>query len=192
MGKRLSELLDWDYYDRQIITALSEQQGMDPAYVRRVLSSHGWHQYQLTSRNSFRQALPHAWNATPLLVTQREILQEIAETGNDCIIVGRDADVILQDYHPFRIFVCADMGARLNRCLEYERKKPAEEQLSEKEILRNIRRIDRGRKQTREVLTGKAAGDGSAFDLTLNTAGRDIQKLAEAVAAYYAHWMEAE
>ena len=43
LGKRLSDILGWDYYDREIIQMLSEQQGLDPDYVHRVLNGHGWH-----------------------------------------------------------------------------------------------------------------------------------------------------
>jgi hypothetical protein len=78
LGKRLADLLGWDYYDREIIQALADEQGLDPEYVHRVLSGHGWHQYQLTYRNSFRQAVAGTWNHTEMLVRQREILQEIA------------------------------------------------------------------------------------------------------------------
>ena len=155
LGKRLADLLGWDYYDREIIQALAEDQGMSPEYLHKVLSGHGWHQYQLTYRNSFRQPMAGAWKHTEVLVRQREILQEIAAAGNDCVIVGRDADVILQEYHPFRIYVCADMPSRLARCMRYEEKKEPEERLTEKEILRNIRSIDRNRRQIREILTGK-------------------------------------
>ena len=38
LGKRLSDLLNWDYYDREIIQALAEEQGMDPEAVHRMLS----------------------------------------------------------------------------------------------------------------------------------------------------------
>ena len=190
LGKRLSDLLGWDYYDKEIIQKLSEQQGLDPEYVHRALSGHGWHQYQLTYRNSFRQPLGVNWRHTEVLVKQREIIREIAEEGNDCVIVGRDADVILHDRNPLRIFVCADIESRLARCVRYEEKKPAEERLTEKEILRNIRRIDRNRRQIREVLTGKSAADGSAFDLTVNAAGWEIKKLAEAVAEFSGRWFD--
>ena len=127
---------------------------------------------------------------TEILVRQREILQEIAEAGQDCVIVGRDADVILHAYQPFRIGVCADLEARLERCMRYEEKRTPEERMTEKEILRNIRRIDRDRKRTREILTGKTAGDASTFDLTVNSTGWEIKKLAEAVAEYSGHWFE--
>ena len=190
LGKRLSDILGWDYYDREIITALSEKQGLDPEYVRSVLSSHGWHNTQLTYRNSFHQALYHSYRAGALLRTQREILLEIAEAGSDCVIVGRDADVILHDAKPFRVFVCADIGARLERCMAHEMKREPSERLSEKEVLRNIRRIDRNRTRTREILTGKTAGDASSFDLTVNTTHREIKLLAEAVAGFSVRWFE--
>ena len=62
--------------------------------------------------------------------------------------------------------------------------------MTEKEILRNIRRIDRNRRQIREILTGKSATDGSGFDLTVNAAGWDIKKLAEAMAEFSGRWFE--
>ena len=190
LGKRLADLLEWDYYDREIIEALAEEQGLDPDYVHKVLSGHGWHQYQLTYRNSFRQPMGAGWRNTEVLVKQREIIREIAEEGNDCVIVGRDADVILHDVKPFRIYVCADIESRLARCVRYEEKKEPGERLTEKEILRNIRRIDRERRQIREILTGKRATDGSGFDLTVNASGWDIKKLAEAVAEFSGRWFE--
>ena len=79
LGKRLSDLLGWDYYDREIIQTLSEEQGLDPEYVHKALSGHGWHQYQLTYRNSFRQLAGANWRNTEVLLKQREIIREIAE-----------------------------------------------------------------------------------------------------------------
>ena len=94
LGKRLADRLNWDYYDREIIEALAEEHGLDEAYVRQMLSSHGWHNLQLTYRNSFSHlSFVDPGIRTQLLVRTREILQEIAEAGNDCIIVGRDDEV---------------------------------------------------------------------------------------------------
>ncbi len=190
LGKRLSDLLGWDYYDKEIIEALAEDQGMGQEQVRETLSHHGWHNVQLTYRNSFAHLGFDHGMRTQLLVRQREIIRSIAEAGNDCIIVGRDADVILQDYRPFRIFVCADLQARLDRCMAHERKKPASGRLTEKEILRNIRQIDRSRSRTREVLTGKRRGDSSMFDLTVNAADWDIKAMTAAVADFAMRWFE--
>ena len=190
LGKRLADRLGWDYYDKEIIDTLANDQGLEPDYVRRVLSSHGWQNVQLTFRNSFDHLVLDPGMRTQLLVQERQIIRQIAEAGNDCIIVGRDADVILQDYAPFRVYVCADLEARLHRCQSHELKKPRASRLSEKEILRNIRRIDKNRIRTREVLTGKHHGDANAFDLTVNTAGWEIKRLTDAVADFALRWFE--
>ena len=191
LGKRLSDRLGWDYYDKEIIDTLAEAQGLDPEYVRRRLSGHGWHSVQLTYRNSFSHLMFDPGSATRLLVQEREIILEIAEAGNDCIIVGRDADIILQDYRPFRVAVCADRESRLRRCMAYEEKKPPESRLTEREVLRNIRRIDRNRRRTREILSGKSHGDPSAFDLTVNAGSWAMKDLAGAVADFALRHFEA-
>ena len=184
LGKRLADRLGWDYYDKEILTALAEGQGLDRDYVKKTLANHGWQNLQLTYRNSFDHLLVNPGLHTQLLVRQREILQEIAALGSDCIIVGRDADVILQDYRPFRIYACADLEARIRRGRAFERKKPRAQRLTEKEIARNIRRIDKNRTRTREILTGKHRGDASAFDLTVNTTRWDLKRLTDAVADF--------
>ena len=190
LGKRLSDLLGWDYYDKEIIEALAEDQGMDTDHVREVLSHHGWHNVQLTYKNSFAHLGFDHGLRTQLLVRQREIIREIAAAGNDCIIVGRDADVILQEYHPFRISICADLQARLDRCMAFEKKQPRSRRLTEKEVLRNIRSIDKSRARTREVLTGKRRSDASMFDLIVNSTHWEIKRLAPVIAAFASQWFE--
>ena len=190
LGKRLADHLGWDYYDKEIIETLADEHGLDEAYVKHMLSNHGWHNLQLTYRNSFAHLTFDPGLKTQLLVRTREILQEIAEAGNNCVIVGRDADIILQEYHPFRISVCADLASRLERCMKHENKKPEDQRLTEKMVLRNIRRIDRNRARTREILTGKAHGDGSTFDLTINASSWDLKKLVPATAEFARQWFE--
>ena len=97
LGKRLADHLEWDYYDKEIIETLADEHGLDEAYVKHMLSNHGWHNLQLTYRNSFAHLTFDPGLKTQLLVRTREILQEIAEAGNNCVIVGRDADIILQE-----------------------------------------------------------------------------------------------
>ena len=190
LGKRLSDVLGWDYYDKEIIEVLAEDQGMDQEQVRELLSHHGWNNVQLTFQNSFANLGFDHGMRTQLLLRQSEIIRNIAEVGSDCIIVGRDADVILQEHHPFRVYVCADLQSRLERCMAYERKKPRASRLTEKEILRNIRRIDKNRSLTREVLTGKRHSDSSMFDLTVNATDWEIKPMTAAVADFAVRWFE--
>lgn len=41
LGKRLADLLKWDYYDKEIITAIAGNKNMDESYVSRILENHG-------------------------------------------------------------------------------------------------------------------------------------------------------
>ena len=124
LGKRISDILGWDYYDKEIIQRLADDQGLDPDYVKSVLSNHGWNSIPRTFRSSFSSAVfSNDFNGdirTSLMVRQREIIENIAAAGNDCVIVGRDADIILSDRDPFRIFVCADLQNRIDRCMRFE------------------------------------------------------------------------
>jgi cytidylate kinase len=192
LGKRLSDLLGWDYYDREIITALAEQSDMDEDAVRELLSTHGWQKIHLSYRHSLAPLVINSGVNVELLRRQTQIIRAIPEAGNDCIIVGRDADITLQEYAPLRIQVCADMEARLARCMRHEAKKDPSERLTEKELLRSIRRIDRERAATREILSGRRSEDAGCFDLTVNTSRLEARRLAAPVADFARSWFTAQ
>ena len=187
LGKRLSDVLKYDYYDREIITKLSEEQGLDEEYVSRVLNNHEWNTVPITFNASFVNTGFFANSNVSLMSRQREIIEDIAKAGNDCIIVGRNADVILREYHPLRIAVCADMDYRVARCFRHEQKK-TDGGLTEKEVINNIRRIDKERARTRELISGKDRGDPSSFDLVVNSAGWEIKELVNSVADFAEKW----
>lgn len=62
--------------------------------------------------------------------------------------------------------------------------------MSEKDVLRNIRRIDKNRSRLRELISGKDRGDSSMFDLVVNSGGWDmnIKQMVPAVAEYAEKW----
>ena len=135
LGKRISDVLGCDYYDSEIIAAVAKQSGLDAAYVATALGEHGWKQYPITFRNTLGSASYLQSSKVNLLLQQRRVLEEIAKLGKDCVIVGRNADTILREYEPFRVFVCADMETKLRRCRE---RAPEGENLTDKELMRQI------------------------------------------------------
>lgn len=187
LGKRLADVLGFDYYDREIITSIAQAQGVKEEYVEHLLDNHGWKSVPLTFRHSFA-AMPVMQDAqVKMLVEQRKVLDAIAKTGKDCVIVGRNADVILKDTHPFSIFVCAEKVAKIRRCME--RAQPGEN-LSPKEIERNMRRIDKNRASSRELICDRKWGDHESYHLTVNTTDWNIKELAPAVAAFAYSWFQ--
>ena len=102
---------------------------------------------------------------TELLLEQKRVLEGIARLGKDCVIVGRNADLILEKEKPFNIFVCADRDAKVRRCMERADEK---EKLSEKEILQHMKRIDKNRASTRAIISDSEWGKGESYHLTVS------------------------
>ena len=150
LGKRLADTLGFDYYDREIITAIAQAQGMDEGYVEKALEDHAWQHFPLTYGQSFTSGAMLQSTQTNLLIEQKRVLDGIAKTGKDCVIVGRDADILLSAQKPFTIFVCASTQAKVRRCME----RAAEgENLTPKALEQNIRRVDKARARSREMIS---------------------------------------
>lgn len=191
LGKRLADLLSFDYYDREIISSIAKDTGLDEKYVSEILERHGWQTVPITFRRSFSWmgALSMQAAHTELLLEQKRVIEEIARVGHDCVIVGRNADVLLRQYDPLSLFVCAGMEEKVQRCMA--RAKDGEH-LTRSEILRNIHKIDKTRAQTRSILTNSKWGDKSAYQLILNTTHWKIKELTPAVACFADRWFGRE
>ena len=188
LAKELAELLGYDYYDKEIITAIASKTGMDEDYVTRTLRQDRWQNVPLTYHQSVSNIPVDASHThTELLLEQKRVIEEIAKVGKDCIIVGRNADVLLKAYQPFNIFVCADLETKTQRCMA---RSSEDECLDEKELKRKIHKIDKSRAETRALITDIPWGDKSAYHITLNTTGWDLKDLAEAVAEFSKRWFE--
>lgn len=185
LGKRLADALHFDYYDKDIISAIAANSGLQTNYVENILNNHGWKEYSLSYCKTLNSVAAMQTNKIQLLLEQKHVIEQIAASGKDCIIVGRNADIILKGYHPFNIFVCANTDAKIKRCME---RTPEGEALSEKALLRQMKQIDKVRSQTREILTGSSWGNRDAYHLTVNTTDWDIKKSAPALAAFAESW----
>lgn len=188
LGKRLADILSYDYYDKEIIEKIAENKGMDKDYTAFILENPAWRTVPLHFRRSFSgmTALQAEQKLqTSLLLEQKRVIEAIVEVGRDCVIVGRNADVLLKAYHPLRLFVCAEMSEKIRRCME---RAESGENLTHREIERKIRSIDKNRQQTREMISGSRRGECSAYHLIINTTEWEIKELAPAVAEFAKHW----
>lgn len=155
LGKRLADYLECDYYDSEIISMVAKKSGMDSDYVDNTLSNHGWKNQSITFRSTIGSAAYMQASRVNLLLEQKQVIEGIAALGKDCIIVGRNADVILKEYSPFNIFVCADKEAKLKRCRE---RAAEDEKFTDKELLHRMKQIDKVRSETREIMSDMAWG----------------------------------
>lgn len=189
LGKRLADVLGFDYYDSEIISMVANESGLDAGYVENTLSNHGWKNQSISFRSTLGSVAYMQSSKVHLLLQQKQVIEEIAALGKDCVIVGRNADVILQKYHPFNVFVCAEMSAKVKRCVE---RAPEGENFTEKELIRKIKQIDKQRSETREIMSGSAWGQRDAYHLTVNTTEWNMKELVPAVAGFAQCWFGRE
>ena len=77
LGKRLASQLGYDYYDREIITAIAEQNGLDEGYVEAALEKRDWQAMPLTFGRSFAGINGMQQMQTSLLVAQKRVVEEM-------------------------------------------------------------------------------------------------------------------
>ncbi len=187
LGKRLADILNFDYYDQEIIAAIAEKSGMDAGYIEDVLEKGFWHTVPLTFRRSLASMNYGYPDSTNLLLKQREAILSIANARKDCIIVGRNADVLLREYRSLNLFVHASMEAKIQRCIESTSEG---EQISVKDLKTKMKQIDSGRARTREILGGTRWGEKEGYHLTINTTEWKINELAPTIAEFALRWFQ--
>lgn len=100
-GKRLADILGFDYYDSEIISAVAQNSGLDIHYVENKLTGHGWQSFPITFSRTIGSVGYIQSSKANLLLEQKKVIERIASLGRNCVIVGRNADVILKRHRPF-------------------------------------------------------------------------------------------
>ena len=175
LGRRLSELLHIAYYDKEIVTEIAKRTSMSEEYVRQITEQKPVMSFPISIGRSFYPMTDRLLDQNQAIFReQHQIIREMADKS-DCVIVGRCGDYILRDLNPFRIFVYADMDAKIARCRERGKEDPP---LSDKELKQKITKMDKGRAKYYEFYTGQKWGDRLNYDVCINTSGRSIKELA--------------
>lgn len=112
-----------------------------------------------------------------IYIEQSKILVELTEKS-DCIIVGRCDNHVLRDYEPLRIFIYAEIEAKMKRCRE---KAQEHEHITDKQLIQQIIGIDKGRASYYKFVTGEQWEKKTNYDLCLNTTFHSIKQMAHIV-----------
>lgn len=187
IGMRLSDILGFDYYDREIISEVARIGNFDEKFVEDI-GEKGYHTgYTVTYGRTFYYPQAVWNNSAKILLAEQQALKGIAERGKDCIIVGRCADVVLEEYSPFNLFVYADMPSKLKRCKQRE---SDDEQMTDKQLIRKIKEIDKNRAKHRLTLSDIRWGDKSAYHLCVNTSNIRPKEITPIIAEYAKSYFE--
>lgn len=182
VGEKLAESLGIHFYDKNILRMNSYESGIKESYFHLADEKAGNNllykivnslKPELTSP-SFGSDLVSADN---LFRFQSEVIRKLT-AEESCVIIGRCADYILEGtIGLLRVFIYADMDFRVNRIRElgyYE----------EGEIVKNIKRIDKERRDYHRYYTGKSWEDLSNYDLMINTATVGVDGAVKMIQEY--------
>lgn len=186
VGKRLADELGFAYYDREIVSAIAQRTSMDEGYVANALEGGLFRSVPIHFGRTFSYSTALMTNTANLYVEQHRIIKEMAEKG-DCVIVGRAADAILEEHAPFNLFVHADMAAKVKRC---QQRAPEGEKLTERELIRHIKKVDAERAKYHELFSDTRWGRKESYHLCVNTTGVEIKKLVPVIAEYARVWLD--
>jgi cytidylate kinase len=185
VGKRLADALGYGYYDREILTAMAQSTEMKESYLEQILEQGAaTPQYPLIFGRTLSQVSYFSNLSTTLLAKQTELIKKIAQKGN-CVIVGRNANVILAEQNPLRIFVYAELESRIQRCRERETENMNR---TDNEYEKQIKEVDKLRAKNHDFLCPYRWGDMRGYDLCLNTSYLEIKKIIPSVAQYATQW----
>ena len=172
LGRRLADYLQIAYYDKEIVEEIAKRTQLSEEYIHNVVEHHPYPLLPITIGRSFNPMGNPMFQITQsVYAEQTRIIKEMAETS-DCVIVGRCADYILRDIKPWRLFVYADLDARIRRC--YARA-PEGEHLTDKEMKQKILSVDKGRQKYYEFYNGNKWGDMTNYDFCINTSNLIIK-----------------
>jgi len=180
VGKRLADHLGIAYYDKEIVEEIAKRTQLAESYIHQIVEQKNPVFFPITTARTLHTAGSDYLlrQYTSVYAEQANVLREMAEKS-DCIIVGRCGDYILKEFHPVRLFFYADMESKIKRCRE---KAPEHEHLSDKELEKMIRNVDKNRAKYYRYYTGNRWGAHANYDMCINTSSIPIKELAEALA----------
>lgn len=185
IGKRLADELHVLYYDKEILCEIAKRTNLNEGYVENLLNHQFVNSYHYNFRRSFASGTYLQQEAVKLLLEQHKVLRQIAEGKEDCVIVGRAADSALEKYKPLNMFIYANEAFKLERCKQYA---STNEQLSDKEIIKKMRQIDKARAYYHDMVSDLKWGEKRGYDLCVNTSNADIKEIVPALAEYIKRW----
>ena len=172
VGKLVAKKLHIPYYDVELLKMMAEEQGIDLKYLQHVdekpIESSNLYPPYASGIKSVSETAEYAYAA------QKEIIKRVAQEG-PCVIVGRCADIILEDHKElFRVFITGNQDSRSRRVANREN-------LDLDEGKRKVSKVDKERAAYYNQHGKGKWGTADHYDLILNTDWYSLEKCADII-----------
>ena len=182
VGKKLGKKLGIDVYDKEILRMTSNESGIRESYFHLADEKAGKKLLYkiiqtMVPENTNPSLGSDLVSADNLFRFQSSVIRKLAQEQS-CVFIGRCADHILEGTENLvRIFIYADMDARVERIRE-------KGYYAEDEIVKNIKRMDKERREYHSYFTGKDWEALENYDLIINSAKLGTEGCVDCIIDY--------
>lgn len=180
VAKRLADDLGIAFYDRKLIEMAAERSQIHPDKLDEAdeKTVNRWWYSTAGMQSGVLHTPPQPINDI-LFKVQCEILRELGEKDEDCVIVGRCADYVLRG-HPklWSIFLYAPFEARRRTVMDRF-------SIPDKDAVTLIKRMDKDRRFYYNFYTDRRWGDLSNYQMALDTSVLGVDRSADILAAMF-------
>jgi len=165
IGRLAAEKLGIKCYGHEILDIAAERIGMSREYLREIEESatSSMLYSMIMSPNASMRTTDMVPPADKLFIAETEVINEIADRGESCIIIGRAAGHVLEEREDcLRVFIYSDKDARVRRAVN-------EYGISEKEAGSVLKRYDKRRANFYNMNCALGWEDREAYDLMLDS-----------------------
>ena len=176
IGKQLAERLGISFYDKDIILKTAEETGLSKSFIEQqgeYSPLKSTFAYAFVGRDATGASMDdYVFNA------QRKIILELAEK-EDCVIVGRCADVILKDMEGcVNVFIHGKRQEKIERIKKLYGK-------SEEEAVKLMKEMDKKRAINYKYNTDQEWGCAKNYTMCLNSSALGYEKCIEMIAGLW-------
>lgn len=190
VGRTLASALRIPFYDKELITQVAQESGLDARLFAQVdeRPGRGLTNLFIGNQNIVAQVQvghPHGGlSSEHLFQIQSDVIRQIAQAG-PCVIMGRCADFILRDQaRLLTVFLSANEDDRLRTVMDRDR-------LSLSAAASLIRKADKRRTAYYDYFTNKPWGRAASYHLCLNTSLWGVEGCVDLIRrAIAARWPE--
>lgn len=185
IGQRLAEDLGMKLYDKEILSKVSEESGIELEVLEEVDEKQEQSFWYTFARSMYSSAdsittMSEIPSNEKLFIEQAKVIEELSENEN-CIIIGRCSNLILKERPDvLNVFVySSDMDFKINRKMKYDSYENANEALKE------IQRIDAERAAYYNYFSPNLKwGDKKGYDLMIDTSKFGVEAAIELIKEY--------
>jgi cytidylate kinase len=163
IGKALAGILNFEYYDKELITLVAKESGFNPELFENAdeKPSHNlvlqWIDGLLSGGYQYDNYLSN----DALFKMQSDVIRRLAQEKS-CIIVGRCADYVLRDYPGcISIFLHSSMEDRIGRIMQRQ-------QVETAKAAELIKTVDKRRASYYNYYSNKIWGQADTYNMSVN------------------------